>query len=332
VTQSADTAVLLVNLGTPDSCSKSDIRKFLREFLSDPHVVDLPRALWLPLLWAFILPFRPAKLAHKYAAIWGDDDAPIRAITAEQCQALKSQLALAKIGQTPLVSYAMTYGNPSIDAVIQQLAAANVKRTIVIPLFPQYAAATYAPVFDRVALALKKQANLPELRWVEQYHEHPDYISALCESLAGYKEEADKRSLLVFSFHGIPMSQVNKGDPYPEQCRRTAELVASQLSLDDRQWRVTFQSRVGRAEWLQPYTDQTLMELPEEGKRSVTVICPGFAADCLETLEEINIENRQLFLNSGGEEFHYVPALNSGTGQIKLLTSLVESQLQDWGE
>lgn len=326
----ADTAVLLVNLGTPDSYAKRDIRKFLREFLSDPRVVDMPRALWLPLLWGFILPFRPAKLVPRYTSIWGEEDAPIRSITKKQCQALQSRLALAQLPQTPLVNYAMTYGNPSIDTVMHQLLQAKVQRVVIIPLFPQYSAATYAPVFDRVAVALKKQINLPELRWVREYHDHPAYISALGESLTGYIEGADAGSQLIFSFHGLPMSQVHKGDPYPEQCRRTAELVASHLSLDEQQWRVTFQSRMGRAEWLQPYTNQTLMDLANKGTRSVTVICPGFAADCLETLEEINIENRQLFLSHGGEEFHYIPALNTGEGQIELLANLAESQLQAW--
>ena len=330
MTHSAGSAILLVNLGTPDSCDKSDIRKFLREFLSDPRVVDLPRALWLPLLWGFILPFRPAKLVPKYTSIWGEEDAPIRTITAEQCRALQSQLAASDLPQMPLVSFAMTYGNPSIDAVIQQLIEAGIKRVVVMPLFPQYSGATFAPVFDRVGLALRKQVDLPELRWVKDYHDHPVYINALSESLAEYSEGADERSLLIFSFHGLPMSQVHRGDPYPEQCRRTAQLVASELSLDDRQWQVTFQSRVGRSEWLQPYTDQTLRDLPKKGRRAVTVICPGFAADCLETLEEINIENRRLFLDCGGEEFHYIPALNTSAGQIKLLASLAESQLQDW--
>jgi len=330
VTQATETAILLVNLGTPDSYSKADIRKFLREFLSDPRVVDMPRALWLPLLWGVILPFRPAKLVHRYAAIWGEEDAPIRTITANQTEALQTALRSADLRETPLVSFAMTYGNPSIQTALDQLIEAKIQKVVIIPLFPQYSGATFASVFDRVATALKTQINLPELRWVKEYHEHPAYISALAESLGEYKSAADERSQLIFSFHGIPMSQVDKGDPYPQQCHRTAQLVASQLDLDDRQWRVTFQSRLGRAKWLEPYTSRTLEDLPAKGMRSVTVICPGFSADCLETLEEISIENRQLFLDSGGEEFRYIPALNTSEAHIKLLADLARSQLQDW--
>lgn len=324
----AETAILLVNLGTPDSYRQGDIRRFLREFLSDPRVVDIPRRYWLPLLWGIILPFRPAKLVHKYAAIWGDEDAPIRAITAKQTELLQVAIGTADLPETPLVRFAMTYGNPSIQATLNELIEENICRIVIIPLFPQYSAATFAPVFDRVAQALKQQINLPELRFVRDYYDHPAYIDALSESLAGYKERTG--SQLIFSFHGIPMRQVHKGDIYPEQCRRTAELVASQLDLAEQQWRVTFQSRLGRAQWLEPYTSQVLRDLPIKGKRSVTVICPGFAADCLETLEEIKIENRQLFLDAGGEEFHYIPALNAGEGQIKLLADLAVVQLRGW--
>lgn len=329
MSQPTDTAVLLVNLGSPASCSARDIRRFLREFLSDPRVVDLPRALWLPILWGFILPFRPRRLVEKYRSIWRDGDAPIRAITRQQVIGLQLVLDQRYGSRRPQVAFAMTYGAPSIAATLEGLLADGIRRLLVLPLFPQYSAATTGAVFDAIATALKSQPDLPELRFVRDYHAHSLYIDALAASLGDWLARAD-RGRLLFSFHGIPVSQVEAGDPYPEACLATAALVAEKLALAADEWQVTFQSRFGRAPWVEPYTDETLRALAMAGSDSVTLVCPGFAADCLETLEEIDQQNRELFLSSGGREYAYVPALNDSPAHMRLLDAIVAEHLGDW--
>ncbi len=327
--------VLLVNLGTPDEPTPAAVRRYLAQFLSDPRVVEIPAAVWKPILHAVVLRVRPAKSAAKYRAIWTKDGSPLAVHSARQRSLLLGYLGqrLKKAGLPAdlcPVEIGMRYGTPSIAAAIDALRAAGCERLLVLPLYPQYAGSTTATAFDAVAAHLGTLRRVPGLRFVETFHDDPGYVHAVAQSLNDYWTKHGRPDRLVLSFHGVPRRTLDLGDPYHCLCRKTARLVAEELGLDVKQWLVTFQSRFGRAEWLQPYTAETLAALGREGIGRVDVACPGFVADCLETLEEIGIEGRDTFLRAGGREFHAIPCLNEHPAWIAALADLAWRQLQGW--
>lgn len=313
-------AVVLVNLGTPDEPTAPAIQRYLKEFLSDPRVVDLPRWLWLPILNLIILRVRPPKLVEKYAMIWGRFDGPIRSITA----ALASRLATRLNRSNCVVESAMTYGQPSVQTVVDRLKGEGVSRITFIPLYPQYAGATVGAVMDKVDEAMLGHPDI-QFDVVTDYYRQPGYISAVADSIRNHYTYLHKSPLVLFSFHGIPKAQSDRGDPYREQCEETAAAIAQALGIDDHKWRLTFQSRFGPAEWLRPYTDETMEALPGEGHRSVLVVCPGFSVDCLETIEEIKEQNQEIFLEAGGETFGYVKALNASWAHADVMAAVAEA-------
>lgn len=323
-------AVLLVNLGTPESATAPDLRRYLAEFLSDPRVVEIPRPLWLALLHGVILRIRPAKSAAKYASIWTPEGSPLLVWTLRQRDAL--QRRIDEQGSKLVVRAAMRYGQPSVASALDALKADGVDRVLVVPLYPQYAAATTASVFDAVALWSLSIRRLPEFRFINHYHDDPGYIEALARSIERHWAVHGRGGKLVMSFHGIPARSLALGDPYFCECQKTARLLAERLALAPDDHVVTFQSRLGRAKWLEPYTEPTLRSLAAQGLKRADLICPGFSADCLETLEEINQEAREAFLESGGETFHYIPCLNDDADWITALESLVRRHLQGWSE
>ena len=321
------TAVLLVNLGTPEAPTAAKLRPYLRQFLSDPRVVEIPRLLWLLILHGIILRVRPKKSAHAYASIWQDGGSPLAIHTKALTQGVD-----AKLGEHYLIDYAMRYGQPSVSNQIQSLIDRGTERLLVLPLYPQYSCSTTASVVDAVADDFTKRRWLPELRVINQYHDDPRYITALADSVRQYQATHGSGELLLFSFHGTPQRYLLDGDPYHCQCQKTARLVAEELGLTSDQYQVTFQSRFGKAQWLQPYTDKTLMALPTQGTKHVQVICPGFSADCLETLEEIKVENKEYFIEAGGERFDYIDCLNSSDAHIQLMSDLIKQHTQGWPE
>ena len=325
------TAVLLVNLGTPAAPEAGAVRRFLREFLTDPRVVEIPRVIWWPILYGLVLPLRPRKTAAKYAAIWTDDGSPLMFNSRQQALLLRGYLG--ERGLDVEVALAMRYGEPSIASALDVLRKNSVERVLVLPMYPQYSATTTASVFDAVADVLKASRNMPELRWVKHFHDHPGYIDALKRSVLDHWTRfgpLSKGDKLVISFHGVPRQTLERGDPYHCECQKTGRLLAESLGLDDDDYVVTFQSRFGRAEWLQPYTAQTLIELAANGCARVDVVCPGFATDCLETLEEIAIEGKHEFLSAGGKQFHYIACLNDAPAFIGALADIAEQQMQGW--
>ena len=328
----ARTAVLLVNLGTPEAPEPGAVRRYLRQFLSDPRVVEIPRPVWLPILYGVILAVRPRKSAAKYATVWTDQGSPLLHHSREQALLLRGYLG--ERGLDVDVRLAMRYGEPSIDRVLAELRAANTERILLLPLYPQYSASTTATVFDAVNAFHARCRNVPELRTVKHFHDQPGYIAALRQSVldhwARHGRLLDAGGKLVMSFHGVPRRTLDLGDPYHCECRKTGRLLAEALGLSRDDYLVTFQSRFGRAEWLQPYTAPTLQALGRQGVPRVDLICPGFVADCLETLEEINIEGRQEFLTAGGKVFHYIECLNESPPFIHALADLAASHLQGW--
>jgi ferrochelatase len=319
----ATTGVLVVNLGTPDAPTPEAVRRFLAEFLSDPRVIDLPRLPWQIILRTVILPFRPKRSAHAYQQVWTPAGSPLLTGTEALTRALERRLA-ALLPEPPAVAMGMTYGNPSIAHGLDRLLASGIRRLIVLPLYPQYSATTTAAGLDRVDAALAGMAAPPERIVVEDYHDDPRHIAALAGSIAAARAPFDH---LLFSFHGIPARYAAAGDPYGERCLATARLVAAQLGLAGERWSVAFQSRVGRARWLEPYTEDRLCELAAAGVGRLAVACPGFAVDCLETLEEIAIRGRETFLAAGGAEFEYIAALNDDAAQVDCLAQLVAARL-----
>jgi ferrochelatase len=311
------TGVLLVNLGTPVRPTSGALRRYLDEFLSDPRVVELPRILWQILLKGFILPLRAGKSARAYRRIWTAQGSPLLALS----QALAEKVR-QRLGDDFEVVLGMRYGQPSIPAALETLRQARVKRLLVLPLYPQYAAATTGSTFDAVSRVLRGWRYLPSLVFISDYHDDPGYLGALAEQIRAARE-GDDAPRLLFSFHGLPERSRALGDPYAEQCRRTAERVAEHLELREEQWGLAFQSRFGRAEWLKPYCADVLRELPARGVTAVDVVCPGFAVDCLETLEEIALENRRVFLDAGGKRFRYLPCLNETDAHAGLLAGLL---------
>lgn len=326
------TAVLVVNLGTPGAPEPGAVRRYLREFLSDPRVVEIPAVVWWPLLYGLILPFRPRRSAVKYASIWTPAGSPLLAHSKEQALLLRGYVG--ERGLDVDVALAMRYGEPSLPGVLAELAVRRTERLLIVPMYPQYSATTTASVMDAVNAVLARTRNVPEVRWVKHFHDDAGYIDALKQSvLAHWKafgRPQDAGGKLVMSFHGVPKRVLALGDPYHCECRKTARLLGEALGLAQQDYLVTFQSRFGRAEWLQPYTAATLAELARSGVPRVDVLCPGFPADCLETLEEIAIEGRDTFLTAGGKEFRYIPALNESAPFMHALTRLVERHLQGW--
>ena len=321
--------ILLVNSGTPEAPTAAGVRRFLRRFLSDPRVVELPRLVWLPLLYGVILPLRPARIAPKYRRIWSEAGSPLRDLSEQLRKELSG--ALARQVLAPLsVELGMLYSPPSVREALGRLRASGAQRILVVPLFPQYCGATTGAVFDQVSAELSTWRWLPELRMVAEYHDHPGYIEALRESVTGHWSRAGRTSHLLMSFHGIPERYFRQGDPYFCKCQKTARLLADELMLRENEWSVAFQSRFGPSGWLKPYTREVLDGLPARGLRTVTVVCPGFAVDCLETLEEIAIENRDAFLRAGGERFDYVPALNARVSDAHCLAELIVEHCQGW--
>ena len=319
--------ILLVNLGTPDAPTAPAVRRYLAEFLSDPRVVELPKALWWPILHGLVLRLRPAKSARKYATIWTPEGSPLAVWTAKQQKLLAGHLGQA--GQRVLVRHAMRYGNPGIAAGLDELRAAGVTRVLVLPLYPQYSSATTGSVFDAVAAWGQHARRVPELRFVHEYHDDAGYIGALAERVTAHWQSRGRADLLL-SFHGLPERAVQLGDPYREACESTARALAARLGLAPQALRVSFQSRFGKAKWLQPYTEATLRQLARDGVSRVDVFCPGFTADCLETLEEIEVEARAAFLQAGGREFHYITALNDRPAWIAALRDIAQRHLQGW--
>ena len=325
------TGVLLTNLGTPDAPTPGAVRRYLAEFLADPRVVDRPRWLWLPILSGIILNIRPRRSAHAYRQIWTAAGSPLLTITQSQTQALQTSLQ-ARFGGPVKLAFAMRYGNPSIARGLEQLRQAGARRLLILPLYPQYSAATTASTFDAVAAVFKRWPWLPETRMVMSYHDDPGYIAALKASVEKHWREHGRGQRLLLSFHGVPERYLLQGDPYHCQCHKTGRLLAEALALEDGQWQVTFQSRFGPERWLQPYTDVTLGSLARQGVTDIDLICPGFSADCLETLEENNMRNRDLFLEAGGKRFAYIPCLNDDAAHIAALADLVARHTQGWPE
>ncbi len=326
--QASRTGVLVANLGTPDAPTPAAVRRYLAEFLSDPRVVELPRILWWPLLHGVILQIRPRRSAHAYQQIWTEAGSPLLAGTRALAAALQLRLT-DLLPEPPVVAVGMNYGNPSIPAALAELRARQVRRLLVLPLYPQYSATTTASIFDRVSAELRRWRWLPELRFINDYHAEPGHIAALADALTERFAATGRPEHLLFSFHGLPRSYFAAGDPYYCQCQATARLVAERLALPAGVWSVAFQSRVGRQRWLEPYTELRLSELAAQGRR-IAVVCPGFAVDCLETLEEIAMRGRAAFLAAGGAAFDYVPALNDRPAHAASLAALVARHCRGW--
>ena len=316
--------VLLTNLGTPDAPTPAALRRYLAEFLWDRRVVDLPRPLWWLILHGIILRTRPARSARAYCDIWSEQGSPLLSISRTQQCMLQQQLDLVAPDRYKVV-LGMRYGNPSIESALTELQQAGIDTITVLPLYPQNSCSTTASTLDAISDALKQRRDVPHLDFIAGYHAHPAYITALANSVREHRDGRQPVEKLVISFHGTPLRYRQEGDPYYLQCQETARLLAQELGLSDEQWLLSFQSRFGREEWLQPYTDKTLQQLAQQGVKSVEVICPGFSADCLETLEEIAGENREIFIQAGGEVLFYIPALNGRDDHVAMMKELVLS-------
>lgn len=327
--------VLLLNLGTPDAPTEEALRTYLREFLSDPRVIELPQWKWWPILHGIVLRTRPKRSAKAYAEVWDHygegTGSPLLYLSERQRDGLRRRLQDRLPGPV-VVALGMRYGNPSVARALEDLRMQGARRVLVLPLYPQYSASTTASTFDAVTSALQKIRWLPELRFINHYHRHPAYIEALAASVREHQAQHGRPQRLIMSFHGVPERYLLNGDPYHCECHVTARLLAERLGLAQGEWQVCFQSRFGREEWIKPYTDMTLKALPAEGIRDVQVICPGFSADCLETLEEIDQENREYFMQAGGERYSYIPALNDRADHLDMLAELVVQHVQGWPE
>jgi len=318
--------VILCNLGTPDAPQTPELRRYLKEFLSDPRVVEIPRLLWWLILNLIILRIRPRRSAALYRSIWTDQGSPLLVYSQAQVDGVQQTLADKYGDQVPVV-LGMRYGNPSIESAIQKLTDLNVRHITVLPLYPQYSGATTGSTFDALAKTFSKLRWVPELHFINGYHQSEAYIDALCASISRHIEQQGRPDKFIFSYHGTPQRYLNNGDPYHCFCHQTTRLVRERMGLDEDQALTTFQSRFGREPWLQPYTDKTLQALPADGVKHIAVICPGFASDCLETIEEINREGRKIFTDAGGEQFHYIPCLNDNPAHIEALANIIDRQL-----
>lgn len=316
------TAVILTNLGTPADNTQVAVKKFLKQFLSDTRVVEIPAIIWWFILNLVILPFRSKTALKAYNEIWTDEGSPLLSISRKQQQGLQK-----KLGEDVKVELMMRYGEPSFSNVIQSLLAQDYRKLIVLPLYPQNSATTTATTFDHIAEVLKQSRAVPDVNFISDYHGDPGYINALAASLQEHWKAQQRQRFLLMSFHGLPQRNIDKGDPYYDQCMGTANLLATILGLSSDQWSISFQSRFGKQEWIKPYTSQTLEAMADKGLKEVDVVCPGFSVDCLETLEEIQLQNRDIFLEHGGEEYHYIPCLNDREDHIDMMAQLVKPYL-----
>jgi protoporphyrin/coproporphyrin ferrochelatase len=321
-------AVLLINLGTPQAPTAPAVRRYLREFLSDPRVVELPRWLWWPILNGPVLTLRPRRSAAKYASVWTQDGSPLLAISQRQAAALAAELKGRQLDLE--VALAMRYGEPSIDSVLRGLCARRVERILMVPMYPQYSATTTASTMDGVWAVLRRVRDVPETRWIKRFGDDAGYILALRDSVRAHWARNGRGECLLMSFHGLPQRNLQLGDPYHCECQKTARLLAEALDLEPAQWRVSFQSRFGRARWLEPSTVDTVHALARDGVRDLDVVCPGFVADCLETLEEIAMEVSAEFVGAGGQALRYIPCLNESGAFIAALADLVQQNVQGW--
>ena len=321
--------VLITNLGTPSAPEKKALKTYLKEFLSDPRVVDVPRLLWWFILNGVILNIRPRRSAAAYRTVWTEQGSPLLFHTEAQAEALRARMT-QQFGDEVIVEFAMRYGQPSIPSVLQGMFDRGIRKLLVLPLYPQYSGATTGSTFDALAADFTQRRWLPELRFVSHYHDNDAYISALADSIKVYQSAHGTADKLLFSYHGVPRRYLEEGDPYHCECLKTSRLVAQELGLTEADYLVTFQSRFGREEWLQPYTDEILKGLPAQGVKSVQIVCPGFSADCLETLEEIGVENRDYFIGAGGEKYSYIPCLNDSPDHIAALAKIATDQLYGW--
>lgn len=318
------TGVLVVNLGTPDAPTPRAVRRYLAQFLHDYRVVDLTRWLWCPILHLVILPLRSRRVARTYASIWREDGSPLLALSQQLVDGLQSALPAAD------VRLAMRYGNPSVPTVMQAMRDEGIDRFVVLPLYPQYAASTSGSVFDAVTEELRRWWKVPALRFIDAYHVDAGWVRATADSIRAWRAANGSGEKLLFSFHGIPERYARDGDPYPGHCRASAEAVVAELGLGPDDWMLTFQSRFGREPWLQPYTDHTLASLARSGLKRVDVVCPGFAVDCIETLEEIEEENAEIFRHAGGEALGYIPCLNADPAHVQALSAVLRRHAGDW--
>ncbi len=322
------TGVLLINLGTPDAPDAPALRRYLKEFLSDPRVVEIPKFIWWPILNFIILNVRPKKSAVKYGSIWMKEGSPLRVYTERQTAMVRQRLH--ERGIDAHVAYAMRYGNPGIASVLESMRAQGLRRLLVLPMYPQYSSSTTATAFDVVLGEVGRMRNQPDLRLVRSFHDYDPYITALAAQVQRHWAEHGRGDLLLFSFHGVPKFSLLKGDPYHCECHKTARLIAEKLGLAPSQWKLSFQSRFGKAEWLKPYTSEVLESLPAQGVKTLDVMCPGFPADCLETLEEIAMEGKEEFLHAGGQSYRYIPCINDDQQGIDALADLVQLNLSGW--
>ena len=323
------TGILVVNLGTPSAPTTAAVRRFLKEFLSDPRVVEYPRLLWWLILNLIILRIRPSRSAEAYRKVWTEEGSPLMVYSKAIVDKLRQNEALQTHGPVH-VELAMTYGDPSIDSAVDKLLAKGVRRILTLPLYPQYSGTTTAAIYDAVVRKIGKLRWIPETRFISNYHDAPAYIAALAANIREYWAEHGRSEKLMMSFHGIPESLVTKGDPYQCHCHETGRLLVEELGLKDDEWLLTFQSRVGLEQWLQPYTDETVRSLAKQGIRSLDVVCPGFSTDCLETIEEIAMQNAEFFIEAGGETLRYIPALNASDAHVQLLSELACNHIAGW--
>jgi len=315
--------VLLVNLGSPLSPSASDVRAFLREFLSDPRVVNLPRPLWWLILNLFVLPFRPRKSAHAYRSIWTDKGSPLLAYS----QQLNDNLVKRYGNDCLIFDCAMRYGKPSLRDKLHGFKKQGVEDIVILPMYPQYSSTTTASIFDVVSDELQSWRHIPSLHFISDYYQSPVYIKAIADSIRNHWQNHGQAALLLMSFHGLPAKLTEWGDPYFDHCQTTARLIAEELGLKEQQWQMVFQSRFGRAEWLKPYCVEVLRDLPKQDIKQIDVVCPGFAVDCLETLEEIAITNKEIFIEAGGKSYRYIPALNDSDAHVSAMAQIIKAAL-----
>ncbi len=313
------TGVLLVNLGSPEAPTRPAVKRYLKDFLSDPRVVNLPRALWWMILHFLVLPFRSGKSAKTYKQVWTEEGAPLIIFTKQ----LTEKIAVRFNDKPIQIEMAMRYGEPRIVKKLESFKRQGIERLLIIPLYPQYSSTTTASVYDEVFRRFLNEKYIPEIHFINDYHHHPLYIKGVADKIKEAWQQRQKGDLLILSFHGLPAKLSEWGDPYENQCHATAKLIAEQLNIGDKAWKIVFQSRFGKAEWLQPYCVDTLRELPSQGFKNIDIVCPGFSVDCLETLEEIAITNRAVFLEAGGESFCYIPALNADDSHVELLENLI---------
>ncbi len=317
------TGVLLVNLGSPSAPTIPAVRQFLRDFLWDPRVVNLPRPLWWLILHCFVLPFRPRRSALAYRKIWESKGSPLVFLTRQLTEKVADRLQVENV----TTHYAMRYGDPSIADRLKDLKKQGIEKLIVLPLYPQYSSTTTASVYDDLVRELKQWRHLPDFQFISDYYRHPRYIAAVAESIEQSWNEHGKNELLLMSFHGLPEVLTRWGDPYFYHCQQTAAMIAEKLGLNESEWQMVFQSRFGKAEWLKPYCVDTLKNLPAQGIKKVDVVCPGFAVDCLETLEEIAMENKAVYIGAGGSAYRYIPALNDSNAHVDALAGLLAQHL-----